>query len=563
MIPISLMRDSRVAPVTASKSGRRNSEFPANRVFLALGVLVVLLAASLRIYHVSQRSLWLDEALAANISRGTLSETLILTRVFHSAPIIHPALLYVVEKVSAGPLSVRLPSLVAGVLAVVLMLCFVTVPEIDYKTAGLAALMLSVSATQIRYAQEVREYSLGILYAGVLLYAFLSYISRREKANSPILLYLSLLAAPLVQYGLVLFGGAVLAALLVLAFTGKEPRPKLAQIIAASACLGLGSLVSFFVTLRYQWGDDAWYLKDYFWTAGSNIFRFIEANTHGLITWLLPGLAAGAISVLAILICLALSIRDRILPPVALLACTSCGIVLLCSILHVYPYGGIRQCLFLAPVLFLWASMSLVQVANGLTGPARSLLFAGIICTVVVSGAFQIRLLKPYEEIEDIKPVLLFVENHIHPGDSVYIYPGAVFAVDFYIKQRDPHFTYGDYHQKNPEAYVPEMLAGLDPTAGRFWIVFSHIYREEDQQILHDLSGDWSVEPVLFAQGSALYLASRRPALMVTMASGSIDNRRATPKTTPGADHSHDSFWEWNIRNSRQPGLKSPAPVRN
>jgi len=528
-----------------------------------MSILIVLLAASLRIYHVSQRSLWLDEAIAANISRGTLSQTLVLTRGFHSAPIIHPALLYAIEKISAGPLAVRFPSLVASVMAVVLMLCFVTIPAIDCKAAGLAALMLSVSATQIRYAQEVREYSLAVLYAGVLTYVFLSYVSKKEESNPPVLLCLSLFAAPLVQYGLVLFSCGILSALLVLAFAGKTPRPKLAQIMAASACLGLGSLVSFLLTLRYQWGDDAWYLKDHFWTPGSNIFRFIEANTHGLITWLLPGLAAGSISVLAILICLVVSIRARIVPPVALLACTSCGIVLVCSILHLYPYGGIRQCLFLTPVLCLLASMSLVQLANKFTGSASVLIFSGIICVVLVSGAFQIRLLKPYAEVEDIQQVLLSLRSQIQPGDAVYIYPGAVFAVDFYVKDRDPRFIYGNYHQQAPEDYVPEMLAGLYSRASRVWIVFSHVYRDEDQRILHDLSGDWKVEPVLSAQGSALYLVSRRPLLTATATTGSANTSDATPTTTLGADHTHDSFWEWNIRNSRQTFQKATAAVRN
>src|SRR5579864_4952086 len=132
------------------------------RAFFLCATMVVLLAASLRVYHIAQRSLWLDEAIAANISRGTLSQTLILTRDLHSAPITDPLILYAVEKVNAGALAVRIPSLVASMLAVFLMLCFVTIPSIDYKMAGLAALMLSVSAAQIRYAQEVREYSLSV-----------------------------------------------------------------------------------------------------------------------------------------------------------------------------------------------------------------------------------------------------------------------------------------------------------------------------------------------------------------------------------------------------------------
>jgi hypothetical protein len=523
-------------------SGSRRKAY---RVFLVISALVVLLATSLRIYRIAQRSLWLDEAIAANISRGTLAQTLTLTRGLHSAPITDPLILYAVERLGSGPLAVRMPSLVASVLAVFLMLCFVTIPSIDYKTAGLAALMLSVSATQIRYAQEVREYSLSVLYAAVLLYVFLSYVSKKEEHNSPTPLYLALFFAPLVQYGLVLFSCGILSALLILDFTSNKHGRRLAQIVAASGFLALGGLLSFFLTLRYQWGDDAWYLKDYLWAPGSSFLHFVLSNTHHLITFLLPGLAAALISTLAILIHLGTSIRARIVPPIAVLAFTSCGIVLMCSILRLYPYGGIRQCLFLAPVLCLLASEGLVQVANRIPGRAHALAFVAIVCVVAASGVFQIRLLKPYAEVEDIQKVLLSLRSNIEPGDEVYIYPGAVFAVDFYVKKRDSRFMYGDYHQQAPEKYASEIRSGLEPEVNRLWIVFSHIYRDEDQRILHDLGKDWNVEPVLSVQRAALYRATRRAVAMAAVPT-------KDSKTTFVADHTHDSFWEWNIRNSRQ-----------
>lgn len=522
-----------------------DSKRTSHRVFLVLSALIILLAASLRIYHVAQRSLWLDEAIAANISRGTLAQTLTLTRSLHSAPITDPLILYAAERLSSGPLAVRLPSVMASILAVFLMLCFVTIRSIGYKIAGLAALMLSVSATQIRYAQEVREYSLSVLCGAVLLYVFLSYVSKKEEHSSPIPLYCALFFAPLVQYGLVLFSCGVLSALLIVDFTSGKHGRRLAQIMAGSGFLALGGLLSFFLTLRYQWGDDAWYLKDFFWVPGSNLFHFAFSNTHHLITFLLPGLGTALISMLAILIQLVASIRARSLPPLMVLACTSFGIVLACSILHLYPYGGIRQCLLLAPLLSLLASTSLVQVADRIRGRANAPVFVAIVCVVVISGGFQIRLLKPYEEVEDIQRVLLSLRSNIEPGDNVYIYPGAVFAVDFYMTKRDPRFMYGDYHQQTPEKYVSEILSGLAPETNRLWIVFSHIYRDEDQRILHDLSQGWNVEPLLSVQGSALYRASRRAVAMA-------ESPTKDSKSPVVADHTHDSFWEWNIRNSRQ-----------
>src|SRR5258708_7068322 len=280
-----------------------------DRLFLAISLLVVLFAASLRIYRIAERSLWLDEAIAANISRGTLIETLTLTRGEHSAPIAHPLILYGVEKLAAGALAVRVPSLIASVLAVVGMLCFVTIPSIDPKTAVLSALMLSASVAQIRYAQEVREYSLSVLYATLLLYLFMFLTANREERHSPIVLYSALFAAPLIQYGLVLFSFGILAAVFILRLSNRQCQVRIPQIIIASLSLAAGSLLSYMLTLRYQWGEKAWYLQGSYFTPGSNLLDFVIPNTHHLLTFFLPGLGAALISVAAIISYLVASIR--------------------------------------------------------------------------------------------------------------------------------------------------------------------------------------------------------------------------------------------------------------
>jgi len=525
---------------------------PAWRGFLLLSTLIIALAFCLRIYHLSQRSLWLDEAIAANISRGTLAQTLTLTRGLHSAPILDPMVLYAVEKVGDGPLAVRLPSLVASLLAVMLMLCFAAIPSVGTRAAALSALMLSVSAAQIRYAQEVREYSFSVLYAGVLLYAFLAYLSGGKRRGAPIPFLLVLFVAPFIQYGLVLFSGSILAALLIVDFTGAERGRRFGHILIASAFLALGCLLSYLLTLRYQWEGSAWYLKDYYWSPGSNLLRFFGTNTHYLFTsFLLPGLGAALISVAAMLLYLTLAVRRRSLSPLAVLAFTSFGTVLAFSLLHLYPYGPVRQCLFLAPVMCLFAATCLVEISERFAGRANVLVFAAMAGLVVLSGALQIRSLKPYAEVEDMQQVLQFLHGHMEPGDNVFVYPGAVPAVDFYLKQRDPRFLYSDYHQQEPEKYAVEMQAGLAPGTRRAWILFCHIFRQEDQRILGDLGADWNVAPALSVKGCALYLASSRApvAELGTASAGSGVTSKTGAKSL--ADATHETFWEWNLHNAR------------
>jgi hypothetical protein len=483
---------------------------------------------------------------------------LILVRGLHSAPITHPLILYAVEKISAGPLAVRLPSLVASLLAVVLMLYLATIPSIDYKTAGLSALMLSISAAQVRYAQEVREYSLSVLYAVMLLYAFLSYtLNREEEDNSPLALYVTLFVAPFVQYGLVLFSFGILAALGILALIDRQRRGSIWAIVKASGFLALGGLLSFFLTVRYQWGEVAWYLADFYYTPGTSFLRFAVSNSHHLLTFFLPGLAAASISVIAILVHLGTAIRARSVCPLTVVAFTSVGTVLVCASLHLYPYGAIRQCLFLAPVLCLFASASLASLANRFRGAVSWAVFAAMVCVIVGSGALQFRKVKPYAEVEDIQQVLLALRTRVQPGDRVYVYPGAVPAVDFYVKQRDGRFIYGDFHQQMPQQHVLQILAHLSPQNDKLWIVFSHIYRDEDERILHDLRADWKVDPVLSVTGSALYYACHRS---VVVHDAATNSDRAIEKPSTVADPARDSYWEWSVRNSRYPGELAALP---
>jgi hypothetical protein len=525
-------------------------QIPMGRALFVCSILVVLLAVGLRLHRIEQRSIWFDEAVAANISRGTIAQTLTLARAEHSAPIIHPLILYVIEKVSVRPFAVRGPSLVASVLAVFGMLCFVRIPSFRPRTAVLAGLMLSVSSLQIRYAQEVREYSLSVLYSTLLIYLFLSYASSGNRRGPRILLYCVLFGAPLVQYGLLLFGFGILAAIAVLGLIERKAWAGIWEAMKASAFLGTGSLVSFALTLRYQWGGGGpSYLQEYYLGPGRRLTSFLLTNTHHLLTSFLPGRAAALVSGVAILFYFAMCLRARVFPPVLVLAMTSIGVVVCGGLLHVYPYGGVRQCLFLSPILCLLASESLVQLTARFKGVSGSLAFAAISCVVIVSGILQIRLMQPYEEIEDIQTVLHQLEQRIAPGDAVYVYSGAVPAVDFYLRERDPRFSFGNFHREAPEQLAPEMLAGIGPGTDRVWIVFSHIHDSEDSKLLDALLNNWQVDRVASSTRSALYQAVRR----------SEETRGPTLGGSPAYSGTlapqpvRDSFWDWNIRNSQRP----------
>ena len=522
-------------------------------VFLMGSALIILLASSLRIYHVSQRSLWLDEAIAANISRGTVAETLVLTRALHSAPIVHPLILQATEAVSTQPLAVRFPSLLASVLAVCLMLYFVRIPSLDPRTAALASLMLGVSASQIRYAQEVREYSLSVLIAALLCYLYLQVASERGQPRPPLALYIVLFAAPLIQYGLVFLSAAVLGSLFFLALIQSNRSARILQVAIGAIALTAGSSLSYFLTVRYQWGEKVWYLEGNYYTRGTGLLHFIWTNSHKLATFLLPGRLAALISFLAILFYLFSLLRSHSISPIATLASFSFAGALACALLHLYPYGPIRQCLYLSPALCLVASESLVKLTDRFALMPKRIIFLGIVCVVALSGVLQVRSEAPYSEIEDIQSILIPLRNQIGPQDQVYVYSGAVPAIDFYWKGHDPRFIYGDFHRDAPEKYLLEAVNGLRPETRKLWLVFAHIYQSEDQEILQEFNPGWDLHKVVTAKGSALYVGLARTTRSDEIASHDSIAGDASSLASALPAHPNDSFLDWSLRNSTRP----------
>ena len=157
------------------------------RLALAAFVCLLLVAAGLRFYDLPGHSVWYDEVVAANNSSSVLSEVVPNTRYGNSSPILYPLALWAVQKVDISAFSIRVLPATASVLTV-------------------AALLATLSAAAIEDAQDAREYSIDALLAVLMIAGLLWYLRDGRKA----LLCLSLFLAPLLQYGLVLFGAALI-----------------------------------------------------------------------------------------------------------------------------------------------------------------------------------------------------------------------------------------------------------------------------------------------------------------------------------------------------------------
>ena len=181
-------------------------------LYHAACVCLLVAVAGLRFHDLSVNSLWYDEAVVANSASGTLSETVSKTRRWNSSPILYPLALWAVQKVDVSNFSVRVLPAAASVLTVAMMLFLLPRLGVARGAAFLAALLTALSVAAIEHAQDAREYSIDALLAVLMMAGLLRYLRDGGKA----LLCVSLFLAPLLQYGLVLFGAAALGAAMVL-----------------------------------------------------------------------------------------------------------------------------------------------------------------------------------------------------------------------------------------------------------------------------------------------------------------------------------------------------------
>ncbi len=139
-------------------------------------LVIFLVGLTLRIYGLGSESLWWDEVYAiSTMARPGPLEIIRLSSTDNNPPLFYLILHYWMLFTGDSAFSVRLPSAIAGALAVPVMygigrLLF------DRGAGLLAALILALSAYNVRYVQEARGYSLMVLLTLLSFYFFVKLV---------------------------------------------------------------------------------------------------------------------------------------------------------------------------------------------------------------------------------------------------------------------------------------------------------------------------------------------------------------------------------------------------
>ena len=533
------------------------------RWYLAACACLLLLAAALRFYGLPQDELSHDEAAAANNSQGTVAETINHTRYSNSSPLLYPLALWAVQQVERSPASLRALPAAASVATLAVILLLLPRLGLSRRAALLSALLLTLSVPAIEHAQGVREYSIDALWAALLTAALLWYSQTGRKAP----LAGALLLAPLIQYGLVLFGAAVIAAALF------DPSPILDSGLAqpyrgsgrrfgfladwAGRRLGLlypaasfaaGCALSYWATYRFhrehQWLSSAGYLSEHYYQGAYNdavaLGEFIYVKTLDFLHYHLPQAEALLPLTLAVLLLwglaalfLAAKPRAGVNPSggevsgaprwtagrtLVLLFCWGMAAAVAASVLGIYPFGGLRQTIYLAPVALLMLGLALHWAAGGLAAlvrwrwaPAGALAVAAGL--IAYAGFADIQQRNPYRVSRDLATVSAELRKRARFDETVLIPRIHVPALDFHQGGRPVNQHYGvgycDWLSTEGRECIGKMLDAVD-YANRILLV--HFNSEDYTQAIPLRLLEWragaEVERIDLPGGLSLYVVT-------------------------------------------------------
>jgi hypothetical protein len=496
-----------------------------DRVELAVLVAVTAIGAGLRLATLGSDSLWFDEAAMYHLVQGTWREILAANATGNSAPPLFPLLLGFTTGPDAPEAMLRAPAAIAGIAAIPLawLLAREFAPA---RFALLAPLLVAIAPMQVEYSQEVREYSLAFCAACLMLIAAARFLRCPAPTTAGALAASSIFGIS-TQYGSVLLALGINIVLLAEARTAPQPPRYLRLWLLSQLPVGVAGILLLQTTLRTQFEHVAMsaggyrYLLDRYWDGSTTgLWTLLTGDRADIVHFAYPGKLMFALTAIGALAGLA----GRGSPRATALLVGPGAVTLAAALAGAYPFGGIRQDMFLTPMIYVCAAIGLAAMAGWLR--ARSGALAGRLLVAVAlaalswSGAPHTRGLLASPGAEPMRPIAAALAERLEAGDRIYVYWGAIPAFRYYWRQRNEPWIAGATHWSglDPQAAARQMqdvqrelLALMDDPAP-FWLVVSHMDEDDAVDMIRPLRKRGAVTVVKAEAGSALLRLTPRAA---------------------------------------------------
>jgi hypothetical protein len=478
-------------------TGRELLPAPANRPrsrvgWILLGIVVVGL--SLRtVQYLARTSLWQDEiALVQGIL--DFNHTELLTRPLPYDQVAPKGFLAAQKAavLAFGPTDAVLrfiPFVTSGI-ALIVFASFVN-RALTPVAACVATLLVATAAPLIAFAGTVKQYSTDVCVAVVLSWIALGLVTRPVTGRRT---WLAATAGGLLQWfslpSVLVAAGLIVPIVLWTSTTPPEARRRRVGVVvgvwaASGLAITLWSLAAMSAEtrdyMRLYWADGLgpvsladWVRTGWPWPRILRLFRGGFGAQAGLGYPLAP-----VYPVLATIGFVLLWRRDR---QVALILLAPLGVTLAAAAARQYPFSD-RLILFLVPT----AAAAIAEVsgaAASLAAPYSRAIAALAVAAVSVPAVLPVATRLPPYRVEDLKPVLGYVQARHQRGDGIYVYYGAapvmtVHASEFGLSPN--MYAVGGCHRGETRRYLEE----LDTFRGssRVWIILTHslpVYRERE-----------------------------------------------------------------------------------
>ena len=145
-------------------------------------LLIVLLGIFLRIYDLSEESLWMDEIDGGVLTAKQKISYLLNPQINQPINLYDIILHYWIKIFGTSEFAVRFPAMVFGGFTIIFI--FKLGRELINREVGLsAAFLLAISPFQIHYSQEARPYSLLMFLSLISIYYYIKFLKSNNKRD--------------------------------------------------------------------------------------------------------------------------------------------------------------------------------------------------------------------------------------------------------------------------------------------------------------------------------------------------------------------------------------------
>jgi len=456
-------------------------------------ILLTLLGLALRLAGLGTHSFWYDEAREILRSMTPWPDILLVSE--GADPPALRLLLSPITAITLNELWLRLPAVLFGVAAI--YLAYRWLAALGYPRLGLtAAALLAFAPVEVYYSQEVSQYSLSVFLGLLVLIAF-EQAARDGRWRDWTLLAVVSLAAFYTYYGLAwLFPALDLD--LAWRTWHQRTRRRLVGFAGFHGIIAVGLFLLYRLMLAVQFerfaGDRN--LPPRFVETGLaaslrtldkelfvGFLRFFFTPWSRTVPKVIPVFFGGLLVLGSIALWRRGSAGRRIVYILLAVLLT----MYIANGFGIYPFGS-RYALFVTPLFFTLIAAFLQWLERW---RHAAIIIASIIAVVFIAFSPNIHLLpNPWLQMprEELRPVLQHLHQQIEDGDFIYVYYGAKPAYQVYQPGDDEYPTeLGPWFRFWP---LEEKLEAVHQAVGerqRFWLVMSHIYRREDQELIDGL----------------------------------------------------------------------------